>query len=70
LPGLDLTRKEPTLLGSRASVDCFPEALALLVGGRIHMPRFVSELPLWDAPAIFADLARDASSLQKGLLIA
>ena len=26
-PGLDFTRKEVTILGSRASVDCFPEAL-------------------------------------------
>ena len=30
VPGLDLTRKEVNLLGSRNSVDCFPEALALL----------------------------------------
>src|SRR6185436_16430391 len=30
IPGLDLTRKEVTLLGSRASVSCFPEALKLL----------------------------------------
>ncbi len=29
-PGLDFTRKEMTIVGSRASVDCFPESLALL----------------------------------------
>ena len=27
LPGLDFTRKEMTIVGSRASVNCFPEAL-------------------------------------------
>jgi L-gulonate 5-dehydrogenase len=68
-PGLDLTRKEPTIVGSRASVDCFPESLDLIARGKIQLPRFVSELSMWDAPAIFASLSRDATSLQKGLLI-
>ena len=35
-PGLDFTRKELTVVGSRASVGCFPEALALLASGTIH----------------------------------
>lgn len=68
--GLDLTRKEPTIVGSRASVDCFPEALDLLARGRLQLPRFVSEMSMWDAPRIFADLAKETTSLQKALLIA
>ena len=32
-PGLDFTRKELTILGSRTEVNCFPEALALLASG-------------------------------------
>jgi 2-desacetyl-2-hydroxyethyl bacteriochlorophyllide A dehydrogenase len=67
--GLDLTRKEPTILGSRASVDCFPESLRLIAEGKIRFSRLASELPLWDAPAIFAGLAKDATSLQKALLV-
>lgn len=67
--GLDLTRKEPTIVGSRASVDCFPESLALLAEGKIRMTRLTVELALWDAPRIFAGLAKDATSLQKALLV-
>ena len=43
-PGLDFTRKEVTILGSRASVDCFPEALDLLASGKIHYPKIASSL--------------------------
>src|SRR6185503_16033980 len=35
LPGLDFTRKEMNLLGSRNSVNCFPEAIALLASGAV-----------------------------------
>ncbi len=69
MPGLDFTRKEPTILGSRASVNCFPEALELLASDKIRLPRFVTELPLWDAPKIFAGLAKDATTLQKSILV-
>ena len=68
--GLDLTRKEPTIVGSRASVGCFPESLSLLAAGKIQLPRFVSEISLWDAPKVFRELADDAASLQKALLVA
>ena len=68
-PGLDLTRKEPTIVGSRASVDCFPEALALLGSGKLQLPGLVRELPLWDAPAIFSQIARDPTAMQKALLV-
>jgi threonine dehydrogenase-like Zn-dependent dehydrogenase len=67
--GLDLTRKEPAIVGSRASVGCFPEALALLGAGRVRFGALASRLPLWDAPRIFADLSRDSASLQKALLV-
>ena len=69
LPGLDLTRKEMTILGSRASTDCFPEALRLLSSGAIHYPRSATKLPMWDAPEIFAALERDPAALQKGVLM-
>lgn len=56
LPGLDLTRKEATILGSRASVDCFPEALRLLASGAIRYPRVATALPLDQAPGTFSTL--------------
>jgi threonine dehydrogenase-like Zn-dependent dehydrogenase len=42
-PGLDLTRKEMTIVGSRASVNCFPESLELLAGGH-HLSRSGHEI--------------------------
>ena len=68
-PGLDFTRKEMTVLGSRASVGCFPEALSLLAGGAITYPRVATEFPLWDAPPVFAKLAEDPAAIHKGVLI-
>jgi threonine dehydrogenase-like Zn-dependent dehydrogenase len=68
-PGLDFTRKEMTVVGSRASVNCFPEALALLAGGQISYPKVATALPLWDAPAIFADLAEHPAKLHKAVLM-
>jgi len=56
-PALEFTRKEMTICGSRASVNCFPESLALLAQGVIHYPRFATQFDLWDAPAIFKQLA-------------
>ncbi len=68
-PGLDFTRKEMTLVGSRASVDCFPESLALLASGAITYPRVATEFDLWDAPQVFAKLAADPAAVHKGVLI-
>jgi L-gulonate 5-dehydrogenase len=70
LPALDLTRKEMTILGSRASVDCFPEALELLANGSIRYPKFATEFSLWDAPDVFAKLAADPGAMHKGVLLA
>jgi threonine dehydrogenase-like Zn-dependent dehydrogenase len=68
-PGLDFTRKEMTILGSRASVNCFPEALQLLAEGRITYPRIATEFDLWNAPRVFADLAADPGAVHKGVLV-
>lgn len=69
LPGLDFTRKEVTILGSRASVDCFPEALDLLASGRIQYPRIASSFPLGEAPAVFARLAENPMALHKAVFV-
>lgn len=69
LPGLDFTRKEMTVLGSRASVNCFPESLQLLASGAIHYPRAATRFNLWEAPDIFQKLADNPNYVQKGVLI-
>jgi L-gulonate 5-dehydrogenase len=68
-PGLDFTRKEVTILGSRASVDCFPEALSLLSSGKIHYPKIASSFALSDAPVIFAKLADNPMALHKAVFV-
>ncbi len=69
LPGLDLTRKEMTILGSRASVDCFPEALQLLAGGAIRYPEVASRFALSEAPGVFARLAANPIALHKAVFV-
>ena len=69
LPGLDFTRKEVTICGSRASVDCFPEALDLLASGKIHYPKIASSFALGEAPRIFAKLADNPMALHKAVFI-
>jgi len=68
-PGLDLTRKEMTVVGSRASVGCFPEALRLLSSGFIHYPQVATEIPMWQAPETFAKLAQNPAAMHKGVLV-
>jgi L-gulonate 5-dehydrogenase len=67
---LDLTRKEATILGSRASVACFPEALRLLASGAIRYCSVATDLALDRAPEIFALLARDHGALHKAVFVA
>lgn len=67
--GLDFTRKEMTIVGSRASVGCFPEALRLLSSGAIRYPEVARELPLEQAPEIFARLTQNPAALHKGVLV-
>lgn len=68
-PCLDFTRKEMTIYGSRASVDCFPEALALIAGGKIHYPKIASSFGLSDAPSVFAKLADNPMALHKAVFM-
>ena len=68
-PGLDFTRKEVTILGSRASVDCFPEALELLASGKIHYPKIASSFALSEAPGVFAKLADNPMALHKAVFV-
>lgn len=68
--GLDSTRKEMTVLGSRASVNCFPESLRLLTRGAIVYPHVARGFSLWDAPNVFAEMAAKPSHVHKALLLA
>jgi L-gulonate 5-dehydrogenase len=68
-PGLDFTRKEMTVVGSRASVNCFPESLSLLADGSITYPRVATPFDLWDAPHVFHELAEKPGSVHKGVLM-
>lgn len=68
-PGLAFTRKEMTVLGSRASVNCFPEALRLLADGAVRYPEVATALPIWDAPAIFEKLSAHPGAMHKGVLV-
>lgn len=68
-PGLDFTRKEMTIVGSRASVDCFPESLSLLASGRIRYPDIGSQFALGEAPQVFARLANNPGALHKAVFV-
>lgn len=68
-PGLDFTRKEMTVLGSRASVGCFPEALSLLASGKLRYPDVATRFSMWDAPDIFAQLTKNPAMIHKGILL-
>jgi L-gulonate 5-dehydrogenase len=66
---LDFTRKEMTIVGSRASVNCFPESLALLASGKIKYPKVATSFDLWKAPEVFAGLAANAGAVHKAVLV-
>ena len=68
-PGLDFTRKEMTIVGSRASVNCFPESLQLLASGSIRYTKVATEFNLTEAPRVFAQLVADPGQIHKGLLV-
>jgi len=69
LPGLDFTRKEVNLLGSRNSVNCFPEAITLLASGTVKYPRVATKLPLWEAVPVFAKLHENPAAMHKTVLV-
>ena len=68
-PGLDFTRKEMTIVGSRASTACFPESLDLLASGKIHYPEIGSQFPLSEAPGVFSRLADHPGALHKAVFL-
>lgn len=68
-PGLDFTRKEMTVVGSRASVNCFPEALRLLAAGQIQYPKVATKFSMWEAPAVFEEINANPAALHKGVLV-
>lgn len=68
-PGLDFTRKEMTIGGSRASTACFPESLELLSSGRIRYPDIGTRFLLSEAPEIFSRLAKNPSALHKAVFV-
>jgi L-gulonate 5-dehydrogenase len=69
LPGLDLTRKEMSILGARTEIDCFPEALRLLASGEVRYPRFASEFDLWKASQVFTEITRESGAIHKGVFV-
>lgn len=68
-PGLDFTRKEMTILGSRASVDCFPESLDLIARGAIRYPEIATAFPLREAGRIFEQLIQPDHPLHKAIFL-
>jgi L-gulonate 5-dehydrogenase len=68
-PGLDFTRKEMTIVGSRASTGCFPESLELIRGGKIRYPRLGSRFDLEKSPEVFARLAENPGALHKAVFV-
>jgi L-gulonate 5-dehydrogenase len=68
-PGLDLTRKELTILGSRTEVNCFGESLQLLAAGAIRFADMSTFIPMWKAPETFSELARQPDKIHKAVLI-
>ncbi len=69
-PGLDFTRKEVTILGSRASVDCFPGgARPARLAARSTTRRSPARFALGEAPAVFAKLADNPMALHKAVFV-
>ena len=69
LNGFDFTRKEVNILGSRNSVNAFPEAIALLAGGAIRYPKVATRIPMWDGVPVFAKLDENPAAMHKGVLM-
>ena len=68
-PGLDFTRKEMTVIGSRASVGCFPESLDLLNSGAIRYPDIATAFALSEAPQVFSRIADGGVPLHKAVFL-
>lgn len=68
-PGLDFTRKEVTIVGSRASANCFEESLSLIASGAIRYPTIGSRFPLAQAPDVMARLAAEPGAYHKAVFM-
>jgi L-gulonate 5-dehydrogenase len=68
-PGLDFTRKELTILGSRTEAGDFPEAIELLYSGKLKFADMATELDMWCGPEVFSQLAMQPDKYFKGILI-
>ena len=64
-PGLDFTRKEMTIVGSRASVRCFDESLELLASGAIEYPKIATMVDMWEGPRAFRELVESPGKYHK-----
>jgi threonine dehydrogenase-like Zn-dependent dehydrogenase len=69
LNGFDFTRKEVNILGSRNSVNAFPEAIELLAGGTIRYPQVATRIPMWEGVPVFAKLDENPAAMHKGVLM-
>ena len=68
-PGLDFTRKELTILGSRTNKNCFGEALDLLKSDKLVFPKLARSFSLWQSPELFTDLSADPGKYHKAILL-
>ncbi|HZQ09213.1 MAG TPA: alcohol dehydrogenase catalytic domain-containing protein [Anaerolineae bacterium] len=67
--GRGWTGKEMTVLGSRNSVNCFPETMELLASGAVRYPTLAVEYSMWDAPKVLAEMYENPASTLKAILI-
>ncbi|HEY4965368.1 MAG TPA: alcohol dehydrogenase catalytic domain-containing protein [Puia sp.] len=67
--GLDLTRKELTIHGSRNEKGAFPEAIRLLHSGCLKFPEMATLNKMDMAPEIFAQLAEKPDTYFKSILV-
>lgn len=68
-PGLDLTRKELTILGSRTNKNCFGKALELLSSNKIVFPTLAKSFSMWESPGLFKDISEGRGLYPKAVLI-
>ncbi len=68
LPGLDLTCKEMTIVGSRASTGCFPKPLELLASGVIKYPGIETIVDFWEGPRVIREMDEEPGKYHKVVL--
>jgi L-gulonate 5-dehydrogenase len=68
-PGLDITRKELTILGSRTNKGCFPEAIDMLATGKAVFPTLAKQFSMWDGVDLFAQLGDNPALYHKAILL-